>query len=93
MGVGIQDVLERVITEIPAPKGDADAPLKALIFDAVYDPYKGVIVYPVSYTHLDVYKRQAAASKAALTDNASSLCLSARASYCAVRLFLSLIHI
>ena len=45
MGVGIQDVLERVITDIPAPKGDADAPLKALIFDAVYDPYKGVIVY------------------------------------------------
>ena len=45
MGVGIQDVLERVITNIPAPKGDADAPLKALIFDAVYDPYKGVIVY------------------------------------------------
>ncbi|WP_278886208.1 translation elongation factor 4 [Ruthenibacterium lactatiformans] len=45
MGVGIQDVLECVITDIPAPKGDADAPLKALIFDAVYDPYKGVIVY------------------------------------------------
>ncbi len=45
MGVGIQDVLERVITDIPAPKGDANAPLKALIFDAVYDPYKGVIVY------------------------------------------------
>ena len=56
MGVGIQDVLERVITDIPAPKGDADAPLKSLIFDAVYDPYKGVIA--VSYTHLDVYKRQ-----------------------------------
>ena len=45
MGVGIEEVLERVITGIPAPKGDADAPLKALIFDAVYDPYKGVIVY------------------------------------------------
>ncbi len=45
MGVGIDDVLERVITDIPAPTGDADAPLKALIFDAVYDAYKGVIVY------------------------------------------------
>ncbi len=45
MGIGIEDVLERVVTDIPAPKGDADAPLKALIFDAVYDPYKGVVVY------------------------------------------------
>ncbi|BFJ86355.1 translation elongation factor 4 [Ruthenibacterium sp. TH_2024_36131] len=45
MGIGITDVLERVITDIPAPKGDESAPLKALIFDAVYDPYKGVIVY------------------------------------------------
>ncbi|WP_367925000.1 translation elongation factor 4 [uncultured Ruthenibacterium sp.] len=45
MGIGITDVLERVITDIPAPKGDENAPLKALIFDAVYDPYKGVIVY------------------------------------------------
>ena len=45
LGLNIPDVLERVITDIPAPKGDPDAPLKALIFDAVYDPYKGVIVY------------------------------------------------
>ena len=45
LGIGIPDVLERVISDIPAPKGDPDAPLKALIFDAVYDPYKGVIVY------------------------------------------------
>lgn len=45
MGVGIRDVLERVIHDIPAPRGNEDAPLKALIFDSVYDSYKGVIVY------------------------------------------------
>ncbi|MEG0911229.1 MAG: translation elongation factor 4 [Ruthenibacterium sp.] len=45
MGVGIVDVLEKVITDIPAPHGAADAPLKALIFDSIYDSYKGVIVY------------------------------------------------
>lgn len=44
-GVGIEDVLEAVITKIPAPRGSADNPLQALIFDSVYDPYKGVIVF------------------------------------------------
>ena len=45
MGIGIDEVLERVVSDIPAPKGDDNAPLQALVFDAVYDPYKGVVVY------------------------------------------------
>lgn len=44
-GIGIEDVLEAVITKIPAPRGSADNPLQALIFDSVYDSYKGVIVF------------------------------------------------
>ncbi len=44
-GVNIEEVLEKIVTEIPAPKGDAGEPLSALIFDSYYDPYKGVIVY------------------------------------------------
>lgn len=45
MGTNIRDVLERVITDIPSPTGDNQAPLKALIFDSYYDQYKGVIIY------------------------------------------------
>jgi len=44
-GQNVHEVLEQVVAKIPAPTGDADAPLQALIFDSVYDSYKGVIIF------------------------------------------------
>ncbi len=45
MGLNIEDVLEQIVAQIPAPSGDINSPFKALIFDSLYDAYKGVIVF------------------------------------------------
>lgn len=45
LGTNVEEVLERIVTDIPCPKGDSERPLKALIFDCFYDSYKGVIIY------------------------------------------------
>lgn len=44
-GIGVEDILEQIVAKIPPPGGQAQAPLRALIFDSHYDPYKGVIAY------------------------------------------------
>lgn len=44
-GIGIEDILDAIISRIPAPKGDTDAPLQALIFDSVFNSFRGIIVY------------------------------------------------
>ena len=44
-GLNVEDVLEKIVTDIPAPSGDANAPLKALIFDSIYNDYKGALAY------------------------------------------------
>src|SRR5690625_3479307 len=44
-GDGVEELLDRIVTDIPAPTGDADAPPRAMIFDSVYDAYRGVVTY------------------------------------------------
>ncbi|MGA0434922.1 MAG: translation elongation factor 4, partial [Flavobacteriales bacterium] len=44
-GLGVEDILESIVTRVPAPKGDPEAPLQAMIFDSVYNPFRGIIAY------------------------------------------------
>jgi GTP-binding protein LepA len=66
-GIGVRDVLESVILEVPAPKGDMDAPLRALVFDSHYDAYKGVVAYvrvvDGTLSRRDVFKLMATGAK------------------------------
>ncbi len=71
-GINIADVLEAVVAKVPAPNGDRDKPLKAMIFDSLYDSYKGVIVYTRvvdgSVKKGDMIKMMAANKKYEVTD-------------------------
>jgi GTP-binding protein LepA len=44
-GIGVEDIIDAIISRIPAPKGDPEAPLQALIFDSVFNPFRGIIIY------------------------------------------------
>ncbi len=68
-GKGIREVLERVVRDVPPPKGDSDKPLQALIFDSHYDAYKGVIAYVrVINGHIDMKTKLRMCATGALCD-------------------------